>query len=88
MVGFGNEMSVRYVYEPTKNAAAGNFQSRGEDLFHYLDKSGSVVCGLDHNGSLFAVDVVANGASLSDLATTVQSLVSTGLPPFVDAGTF
>lgn len=79
---------MSHIYEPTKTATAGQFQSRGEDLFHYLDNSGGIICGLDHDGTLFATDVIANGASLADLATQVQNLVLTSLPPFIDAGIF
>jgi hypothetical protein len=75
-------------YEPTKTATAGKFQSRGEDLVQYIDNKGDVMVGMSADGTMFAKDIVANGVSLSALATEVQQIVISGLPSDIDLGTF
>lgn len=74
---------------PTRTAAAGRFQSRGEDMIQFLDEFGRIVCWTSGDGTHFCKDcITADGVSVSDLQRQVNAIQFSGLPSIIDSGTF
>lgn len=65
----------------TKQAAAGEFQSSGEDFVHYKDQTGDIKYLVEGDGTSRGQDfITASGASLNEVAARG------GLPSDVDCG--
>lgn len=75
---------------PTTYAAAARHQSKnGEDLVHYLDKTGAIVYWASSDGTHYCKDCVTHdGISVSDLQNQINNIQFSGLPSVIDCGTF
>ena len=73
---------------PTKTAAAGRYESHGEDFIHFLDSTGALESYIDSDGVIYGSDCIVNGISLQALKQTVDGIVISGLPSDIDVGTF
>ncbi len=73
----------------TKTAAAGKFQSHGEDFVQYVDARGAEKARIDGDGVVTATDIVtSSGVSLNALKAEVEAVSITSLPSVIDLGTF
>ena len=67
--------------EPTKTAAAGRFESHGEDFVQYIDAQGNVVWWLDAQGQIWPYASGVNDAPLPSINLTDSATVQFAIDP-------